>query len=539
MRGARSLAASAVLLAATTASLAAQHPLVGLPLHDPAYVQLDGLVRLGCGAARVSAYRPFMVEDIRRALRAASREPACQGRVLATLAARFLDEGGASDSVPDAHRVTVGASLTLHGTGLHGGEIHPLWRDVRPIAEGDVPALALGRLRLTWNGGPNLVAVSEAYGQTGRRNDPTVRASPFRNTSGIIDFSDAYLAGKLGPVVLSVGRAREAWLGEGEESLVLSAQGPALDRITLTAQWTHFEFRALLASINDVVLTPAQDSLADSVGRQRWHRMLIGHALTYRPSRHVELTLGETGLIPRQGGGIELRFVNPLMIYQVAQVDRERTHEPAGNTNFTAFGSLRADLGRASVQGDLVIDDIQIDAKDRRVFPDLLGWNVRGAYALPLPVPTSLTLQYRRLGSYTYFHPVYTSTWQQYDQPIGSELGPDADMGRLSAEIWPAGRLRLSAGLARWRRGAQRIDRRPPPDRAHHAGNPFPSTDSSRPAVQRAWLADASAEWLDAVVPLTLRVEGGRIEHVNNQLAAPRRTVGRVELIGTVRFRYP
>jgi len=166
--------------------------------------------------------------------------------------------------------------------------------------------------------------------------DPTVRAKPFRSTSGIIDFSDAYASGRLGRVVLSIGRAREAWLGDGSESLVLSANGPALDRITLTAQWTHFEFKALLASINDVVLTTATDSLADSGLTQRWHRMLIGHALTWRPNRQLEFTIGETGVIPRQGGGVNLQYANPLMIYQVVQNDRGRPTETAGNANLSA-----------------------------------------------------------------------------------------------------------------------------------------------------------------------------------------------------------
>ena len=148
------------------------------------------------------------------------------------------------------------------------------------------------------------MAVVDAYAQTDRRNDPTTRANRFRSTSGVIDFSEAYLSGKLGPVVLSVGRGREAWLGDaGEpaESMVLSANGPALDRILLDAQWTRFQFRALVASVNDVVLTPALDATPDSLGSQRWHRMLIAHALTFRPSSTV-----------RQKGIITTTLVKPI-----------------------------------------------------------------------------------------------------------------------------------------------------------------------------------------------------------------------------------
>lgn len=539
------MSARAALLAVLGSAIlaapaAAQHALVGLELDDPAYVQLDGLVQLGCGAARVSAYRPFMIKDIRAALRAARDEPACRGRLLDALTGRFLGDSVATDSAAGAgrHALHFGAAATIQATGLHGGTIYPLWDDVRPTSQGEPAALGVGRLRLSFDGGPNVVLVSEAYGQTGRRNDPTVRADPFRHTSGIIDFNDAYASGKLGPVVLSIGRAREAWVGDGTESLVLSANGPALDRITLVAQWKRWEFKALLASLDDVVLTPATDSIPDSVGTQRYHRMLAAHALTFRPSGHVELTIGETALIPRQGGGIDLNFANPLMLYQVTQNDQARPTSQADNANLTAFGSVRANAGRFAMQGDLLIDDIQIDAADRKNFPDLIGWMVQGTYALPVAVPASVGLQYRRVGSYTYFERFYTDTWQQYNQPIGSELGPDADMTRAFADVYPLGRLHVSGALAYWRHGALRLTQRPPPDRYGHAGEPFPAVTADGPDVQTAWLATGEVQWLDTMLPITARLDVARITNVNNQ-PTPAGTYGRIQVGVTYRYRYP
>jgi hypothetical protein len=199
---------------------------------------------------------------------------------------------------------------------------------------------------------------------------------------------------------------------------------------------------------------------------------------------------------------------------------------------------VRANLDRFSLQGDLLIDDIQIDAADRRTFPDLLAYNLRATYALALPMPTSIGLQYRRVGSFTYLESFYTNTWQQYDQPVGSELGPDADQGRAFVDVWPLGKLHVSAGLSRWRRGSQRIFTRPPPARAGHAGDPFPYATGDRPDVQSAWMGDASVEWLDAIIPLTLQFQAARVDNVNN-LPTPAATYGRFQLVATYRFRYP
>lgn len=536
---------AAFALLVTAARVSAQHPLMSLPLEDPAYQQLAALVRGGCGAARVSAFRPFIVEDLRLALDAARTQPRCAGPVLDDLIARFLppaDAPGPRASASDSSEgVGFGAALTLRGTALHGGEMRPIWRDVRPTSEGDPPLVARANLRLTWSGGPRIMAVVEGYGQTDRRNDPTVRAKRFRSTSGVIDFSEAYASGKLGPVVLSVGRGREAWLGDASdpaESMVLSANGPALDRISLDARWTRFEFRALVGSVDDVVLSPTLDGTSENLVSQRWHRMLIAHALTFRPSSKLELTLGETGLIPRQGGGVALGFANPLMLYQVAQNDASAGERSEGAVNLTAFGSVRASLGPASIQGDLVVDDIQIDSKDRKVFPDLIAWNVLGSVALPLPLPASVALQYRRAGSFTYLSRSYADSWQQYGRPIGSELGPDADLARLSGEVWPSGHLRLGGGVSHWRRGANRLETRPVPSRANHSGDPFPSTSAQRPAVQKAWGGDVSAQWLAGLLPVSLRFEAARVDNANN-VADATRTLTRMYVSATYRFRYP
>ena len=540
---------TALAFATAAPGAGAQHPLMQLPLDDPAYRQLGALARGGCGEARVSAFRPFTVEDIRAALVSARSEARCTGSVLDELVARFLPsaaapvgDAGATESAADSTAgLSFGAALELRGSALHGSELRPIWRDVRPTSEGTPPLVARADLRLTWSGGSRIMAVVDAYGQTDRRNDPTVRANRFRSTSGVIDFSEAYLSGKLGPVVLSAGRGREAWLGDaGEpaESMVLSANGPALDRILLDAQWTRFQFRALVASVNDVVLTPALDATPDSLGSQRWHRMLVAHALTFRPSSKLALTIGETGLIPRRGGGVALGFANPLMLYQVTQNDASPREPREGGANLTAFGSVHATLGPAAIQGDLVVDDIQIDSKDRKVFPDQLAWNVLGSLALPLPLPASVALQYRRTGSFTYLSWSYANSWQQYGQPIGSELGPDADLARLSGEIWPSGRLRLSGGISRWRRGANRLGTRPVPSREGHSGEPFPSTNAERPEVQRAWGADLGAEWMGSILPVTLRLEAARMENGNN-IAAASRKIARAYLSATYRFRYP
>ena len=514
---------------------AAQHALVGLPLTDPAYTQLEGLMRQGCAQARVSQFRPYFVGDIRAALAAAERDSSCTGTLLTALRTRFPVDSAPRDTTRS--RLSFGAAATLQATGLKNGTFSPLWRDVRPTSEGEPPVVGIGRIRLTYDGGPHVLLVTEAFGETDVRNDPHTRESPFRSTSGVVGFQDAYITAEVGKLIVSLGRAREAWLGDGQESLVLSANGPAYDRLLLSLRFSKFELRAFAATINDVVLDSTHDVLPEGVSQQRWHRFAFGHGITYKPTQKIELTLGETAVVQRQGFTVDLAYLNPLMIYQTTQHDTSQNG--AGDANLTGFLAVRATAGHATFSGEWLVDDIQIDSKDRANYPNQFGWNLEAAYALPTPLPASVGVQYRRIDTFTYIGQVdYSKVYANFDQPLGSELGPDADMLRGYGELWTSGRLRFIGGISRWRHGAYRLNDRPTQNRLGHANDPFPDTTLDRPDPQRAWLGDLSAEWLDGIIPITAKIEVARITNVNN-VPTPPRNFARLQLAASYRFRYP
>jgi hypothetical protein len=128
--------------------------------------------------------------------------------------------------------------------------------------------------------------------------------------------------------------------------------------------------------------------------------------------------------------------------------------------------------------------------------------------------------------------------YHQYGRPLGTELGPDADVVRASADVWPTSRVRFAAGAARWRHGALRITQRPAQAAFGHAGEPYPSVREERPEVQKAWLGEASVEWLDTRLPVRLSVELAQIDNVNNQPGESGNHL-RAHLVASFRFRYP
>lgn len=562
--GWRSLAVAVVLLAPATRAAAQRHPLVSLPLGDPAYAQLDALARLGCSLADISIVRPWIVRDVRDALRRAERERFCDGPLYDELRARFLsyaDSAARADAVPDSTvlydiegrpipvavgvpededlvpRIRLGAAVTVRATTLEKGEFRPLWREVRPTDEGDPPLVALARARLTWDGGDRLAGVIEGYAQTHDRNDPLVRADRFRESSGIADFSEAYLTGRFGRLVAAFGRRRVAWLGEGEESVALSAHGPPLDHLALSLRWPKFEAHALYGGIDDVVLDTLRDGLPSGTPDQRFYRYIVAHEISWRPSPRFRLTIGETALLSRGARTIDLAYANPLMIYWVTQEDTSYTNRE-NRDNLGIFLAGRARFGGTTLIGELFVDDFQIDADDRETIPDQLAWSVRASGRVPAALPAIFSAEYRRVDGFAYLKGFYTEAYQQYDEPLGSELGPDSDLVRLAAELWFGPQMRVELGGGYWRRGARRLNDRPSERAEGNAGLGFPTTSPARPAVQRAALGDLSVRWLGLTLPVTARVELARIDNANNQSTAPALYV-RAQLIGTYAFRYP
>ena len=546
------IVAYSVLAPATAAGQSPPHALTTLPPGDPAYAQLAALDRVGCRAARISPHRPFYVRDVQRAVARFSSIAPCKGPVASALQARFtrppapeVPRGVAPDlaaavresSVDTLETFRLGAQATLRATSLSRGEFEPLWAGVRPRDEGTPPFVFDARVRAGWSVSNRAALVAEVYGQTSRRNDPTVRQRALRNTSGIVDMGEAYMNTALGRLDFSFGRSWAAWLGDDRESMALSANGPLIDRLALGIRWRVAELQAIVASVNDVTMTAETDSLEVGTPDTRFNRWLYGNVLTVKPNDGLELTLGETILSSRTTFGFDLAYANPVMAYIIAQNDTGRTGADPRD-NLVVFGAVRARIGRGHIGAELVVDDVQIDKADREKTADQLAWRLYGAIPVPIGNASSVTADYTRIDSYTYMRDFYTDVYQQYDKPLGSVVGPGADRLRLAGETWIGGGMRVSGSIGTWRQGGLRIDQRPANGPNGNAGKPFPAVTPDRPEVQSAFLADIGADYVTHPILGSLRLQIAQIRNAANVSDAAALYV-RAIVSGSYAFRYP
>jgi hypothetical protein len=208
------------------------------------------------------------------------------------------------------------------------------------------------------------------------------------------------------------------------------------------------------------------------------------------------------------------------------------------NDNLQAFGALRLRSGGSQLFAELLIDDIQIDPKDRKTIQDQLGWSLRGLQSLPFGISTSATAEYRHINSFTYQRASYATVYQSFDSPLGSELGPDADMVHGSLESWISGVARLTVGAGFSRQGAQRLDQRPSKGVSGSGGQPYPSITAARPVVQRALLGDAAVRYLRYPLVLGASIEVARVMNPRNQPASSL-SLARMQVTGSYAYKIP
>jgi hypothetical protein len=149
-----------------------------------------------------------------------------------------------------------------------------------------------------------------------------------------------------------------------------------------------------------------------------------------------------------------------------------------------------------------------------------------------------VSAEYKRVDSFAYMRDFYTDVYQQYDKPLGSVLGPGADLIRASAESWLDGDTRLSASVGRWRQGGLRIDQRPANGPNDDAELSFPATTVDRPEVQTALVADVRAERFTLPIPVSIQLQLARVENARNVSGAAALYV-RATVTGSYAFRYP
>ncbi len=278
----------------------------------------------------------------------------------------------------------------------------------------------------------------------GLADDPLYTGKVWRGLAG--DVETALLSYRNERLTVLVGRYRTSW-GPQFTNLLLSQTAAPLDG----ASFRYKLGRKLTFSYQIARLDPISPD-TDS-GNVFVNRYLAAHRVDYRVSNSVRIGVFESVLFAGPGRGLELQFLNPLIVFHGNQLNEDN--------NDNTFLGIDYDISprhNLNFFGQLVVDDFQIEKVTQGdQEPNEIGLILGGRLNNALP-ETDLKLQWTKVTNRTYNQKLPRNRYLNQDIPLAHPLGNDFEIYQLDLMHWFGNErlLRLSSIIQR--RGQGRIN---------------------------------------------------------------------------------
>ncbi|HUP18493.1 MAG TPA: capsule assembly Wzi family protein [Gemmatimonadota bacterium] len=294
------------------------------------------------------------------------------------------------------------------------------------------------------------------------RNDPTRFRQEEVRSGEEFGFAilDAYGTAHWGPLWVTVGRTAFEW-GPGRASAVFVSDSiPPLDQARIELGPPRVRFTGVIARLSsdsqnrslDADGEPIQGSEPPEAGLREVTRYLYLHRLDWQPWPRLQVAVGEAALVTGFDRGLEFRYANLLTPFFITQKDEDEPDALQVNL-FVDAELVATPVDGLRVYGHAFVQDFQLFDRGENETPDQYAVRFGGELGPP-GWPVTGGMEYTRVLSFMYLHRGLNTNWSQFGVPIGSMLGPDADMGLAWLDWWVRPATRVTAE-AMARRGGE------------------------------------------------------------------------------------
>jgi hypothetical protein len=264
-----------------------------------------------------------------------------------------------------------------------------------------------------------------------RHLKPSPREKSWRGLTALYERS--YLVFQWKQAALFLGRDVAGWGPSSDGNLIVSQSADGLDKVGVRLKFKNFR----LSSFHAVL----------SAGAKRY---LSAHRLELATGR---FTLGVSETVLYLDRGIDPVYVLPLSSFYSNQFN-----ERADDNVLWSFDLKYIVPYGFLLYGSFLIDDFQFDRDGQG--PDNIAFDIGARAAITRPVAITVRLHYRYVDTYTYTH---RDTVKSYvagngdpgmgDPPLGAAEGPDSDVIRISADVFPTADVTATISASLLRRG--------------------------------------------------------------------------------------
>lgn len=247
---------------------------------------------------------------------------------------------------------------------------------------------------------------------------------------------------------LAAGKEFIEW-GYGDNGLlVMSQKAPSFPLIRLDinpVEWLSFNYFHAWLSSDVVDTTSFYYTETGSLVYQYRNKYLASHTLTIRPTRGLDISIGESIVYADQ---LEILYLIPITFFRLAD-HYLSTHinEAGSNAQFFASVSSKGHIKNTHLYGTLFIDEFTLtNVFDPEKQKMQVGFTL-GSSVTDLPIHNfTLKLEYSKIYPYVYQHYINTTTFESASYVLGHWMNNNADqiygslkyrfIRGLEAEIW-------------------------------------------------------------------------------------------------------
>ncbi len=287
------------------------------------------------------------------------------------------------------------------------------------------------------------------------------------------EFDQAYLGIKGDWYQVEYGRNRNIWGPLTENNLVLSANQPSYERLSVTLSFWKMKARYFYGFL---------EAYEEPGTQNVFQRYISGRMLEYSNGKNFLLGLGEITILSGIDRPLDLAFLNPIALHLETDQNNRSNATSADFNNavwvsyldWYAFNQLR-------ISTTLLMDEFQLDDEDREegrpdnmAYLGRLAWTPQFARSRWMGV--TLFSEYLRINTYTLQHFVGTNNFVSRGELLFHPIGNDADRYEVGGRMvfgWP---MILEAAYGSYRWGENSIINDPYSDFADSfIDQPFPS----------------------------------------------------------------
>jgi hypothetical protein len=278
--------------------------------------------------------------------------------------------------------------------------------------------------------------------------DPKLRQNvKFADLDSDFDFSESHVRYQSDWFYGIIGRETRL-VGAGlEQHLLLSANAPPMNSISVGAVFSNFEYRYSHAG----ALGLPRNFHNVGVETDIPDKFVATHRFAFRPS-WGELAFWEC--IIYSDRNIDFAYLNPLSFFKSLEHSlRDRDNSiMGGDFTFRPFGGIQ-------IKGSYLLDDIIFSKIGTGFWSNKSAWNIAIFAALPIKsLSINIGTEYSRVEPYTFTHFNVQNSMTNDRQIIGSYLQPNSDCLSMNIQCWWGNRYPLEIKLSYIRHGENVYD---------------------------------------------------------------------------------